>query len=261
MELLRLEGVSLHFPASGREILKDLSWTVRRGERWVLFGRNGAGKSKLLEMAAGYIHPSRGSLRRFGEERGDVRDIRRRIGFTGSPLRNAFPRHSSVLDVVLSGHDASIGLYRDFGPDETGEARRLLDAAGMAHLERSRFGTLSDGEKQRALMLRAAVRAPDLLVLDEPAGGLDLAAREDLLETLEQLSGLGDAAVIYVTHQVQEITPLFTGLFVLHEGRCLYSGPVHRGLTGETLSRVFGRPVRVERRNGRYDAYVDGTGP
>ncbi|MBN1532904.1 MAG: ATP-binding cassette domain-containing protein [Spirochaetes bacterium] len=259
MEVLRLEGVSLHFPAYGRDILKEVSWTVRRGERWVLFGRNGAGKSKLLEMAAGYIHPSGGTVARFGEERGDVRDTRRRIGYTSCSLRTAFPRHSGVMDVVLSGYDASIGVYRDFGPEERGEARRLLDAAGMAHLARSLFGTLSDGEKQRVLMLRAAVREPDVLVLDEPAEGLDMAAREDLLETMERLWEINGAAVIYVTHQVQEITGLFTMLLVLHRGECLYRGPVDGGLTGDMLSRIFERPVRVERRQGRYYAYIDGT--
>ncbi len=260
MDVLRMTGVSLRFPSTGREILKDISWTVGAGEKWVLFGRNGAGKSKLLEVITGYQSPSSGTVIRYGRERGDVRDARKRIGYTGSALRNMFPRRDTSLEVVLSGLDGSIGLYRSFSGAEIGEVRRLMRDAAMERLESAPFCTLSDGEKQRVLMLRAAFPAPDLLVLDEPAEGLDFGAREDLLETLEKLTAARPAALIYVTHHVEEITPLFSMLFMLHEGAAAVSGRIEEVLTEKTLTRVFGRTVRLRRAEGRYHAYRSETG-
>jgi len=189
-------------------------------------------------------------------DRCDMRDLRRHIGYAGTALREAFPPRETVIDVVISGIDATIGLYREPEPEEKEEARRLVHAVGMEHLEGVRFGTLSDGEKQRILMLRAAICGPDILVLDEPARGLDLAAREEVMRAVAELSEMRNAAVIHVTHHVEEITPLFTMLFILHGGRRLYSGDLQAGLTAANLTRVFGRTVELERRHGRYYACI-----
>ena len=241
-------------PAIRARILDSVSWHIGRGEKWVLFGPNGSGKTKLLEIIAGYIFPSGGAVTRFGLRQGesDIRDLRRSIGYVSTPLRERFPAGETVADVILSGARASVGLYDEPSPDEVARAGRLLESAGLAGSGTRRFGTMSDGERQKVLMLRAIMPGPDVLILDEPAMGLDLPAREGLLSTLSSLCNGKSASVVYVTHYTDEITPFFEKIFMLKKGRTFFCGSVAEGLTGERLSGIFGTPVAVVRRNDRY---------
>lgn len=254
--MIRLDDISLFYPGHPVKILDSISWRIGRGEKWVLFGPNGSGKTKLLEIIAGYIYPSGGEVTRFGMRQGesDIRDLRLRIGYVSTPMRERFPAGETVTDVILSGPRASVGLYDEPSPDEVARAGRLLESAGLADKGPRRFGTLSDGERQKILMLRAIMPEPDLLLLDEPAMGLDLPAREGLLSTLASLCEGKSTSVVYVTHYTDEITPLFDKVFMIQRGRAFYSGSMADGLTGGNLSGIFGTPVAVIRRNGRYFA-------
>ena len=249
-----LEHVSLDIYGSSRRILHDINWHINRGESWILFGRNGSGKTKLLEIITGYLFPTDGSVTRFGcgQAGSDIREIRKRIGYMSSILREKFDRNEKVMDTVLSGIYASIGLYRKPSADEISRAHCLLESANLAGREKDVIGHLSDGERQRVFMIRALINDPDMLILDEPATGLDICAREDFLESLNSLMEGRKHSVIYVTHHVEEITPLFSKIFVLDEGKCFFSGTVDDAITGNVFSNLFKRNIEVFRMGKRF---------
>jgi iron complex transport system ATP-binding protein len=252
MPWIRLKDVSL--VRKERHILRNVTWEIGVKENWVLFGRNGSGKTMLLEVITGYLHPSSGEVIRFGLPHGeyDLRELRRRIGYVSTPLKTMFSPHERLVEVVLSGLYASVGLYTRPQKREEERAAALLGTIGMGERLSDAFGPLSDGEKQKVLMLRALISDPELLILDEPAEGLDIPSREDLLHTLETLTVNGRHSIIYVTHHTEEITPLFTHIMILDGGSSFFAGPVRDGLKKETLRRVMGRPLDVLEINNRF---------
>jgi iron complex transport system ATP-binding protein len=255
--VIHLENISLFYPGFSKKILNDISWDIGSNEKWVLFGPNGSGKTKLLEIIAGYIFPSDGAVSRFGQDRGsDIRDVRKRIGYVSTPLKDRFYKYERILDVVVSGSYATVGLYEDSDPAHLDRARKLLESTGLADKAALAFGILSDGEKQKVLMLRAIMADPDLLILDEPAMGLDLSAREDLLSSLETLCAGKNMSIIYVTHYPEEITPFFKKIYMLKNGRCWFCGGIEQGITDKILSGVFDRNLHVVRKNGRFYAMI-----
>lgn len=239
------------FPPGGKKILSDISWNIEEQSRWVLFGRNGSGKTKLLEIVSGYRFPSEGTVSRFDNEFSDIREARRFFGFIGSYLKERIPLKDTVLDVVMSGIHATIGVYHS---DDTLQARALsvLNETDMSGTGDRVFSTLSDGEKQKVLMARALVNSPRCLILDEPASALDLVAREDLLATLEKVSSRRKMALIYVTHHTDEILPFFENMYVVKEGLLWYEGPVESMMNEKSLSEFYGYPVTVLKRGNRY---------
>jgi iron complex transport system ATP-binding protein len=256
--MIELINISLDIYPPGKKILHEISWHIGTGEKWVLFGRNGSGKTKLLEIVTGYNFPSSGEVLRFGKSAlgHDIREIRKGIGYISTLLRNKFSPSETILDTVLSGLYASIGMYVTPGRKETERAMELLDTVTMADRAHDRFGTLSDGEKQKVLMLRAFINEPGLLIFDEPATHLDLPAREDLLGAIEKLCRMKPVSMIYVTHHTEEIAPLFDNIFILGDGRCLYRGPVREGLSEDILAEVFGRDIMVMEFNGRFYSMI-----
>jgi iron complex transport system ATP-binding protein len=259
--MVSLKNVSLYYPAETRMVLQDISWIIGRGEAWVLFGRNGSGKTRLLDIATGYLSPSRGSVVRFGcgPAGVDLREQRKKIGLVNSQIRELFPRNERTIDVVVSGMFASTGIYDVVDDHAYGKARQLLAEIGMEDRDKGLFRVLSDGEKQKVLMLRALINDPALLILDEPCMGLDIASREDLLSAVDGLIRTRDVAVIHVTHHVEEITQQFGNIFILDGGRCLYQGPLAGGLNDETMSRVFRKKIVLSSMGGRFHASVNRT--
>ncbi len=252
--MIKLENVSLYFIDKKEYILKEITWHIKEGENWVLFGRNGSGKSKLLEIIAGYRSVSRGTVIRFnkGQTGTDIREMRKRIGYISTSLKDQVSPHEKIIDILLSGVYASIGLYED--PDSTNreKALRLIDIIGLGQRQLEPFNHFSDGEKQKVLLARAIIRDPDILILDEPSMALDLGAREEVLGTIKRLQEHKGCSVIYVTHHTEEISPLFTKLFILHNARCLYKGDVPGGINNEMMSEIFQQKAMVVQMNGRY---------
>jgi iron complex transport system ATP-binding protein len=223
--------------------LRDIDWRIAPDENWILFGRNGSGKTRLLEIIAGYRFPSSGAISRFGELAGhcDIRELRKRIGYVSTILREKFSPGENILDVVVSGLYASVGLYQEVEPEHYEFARELLASSGLSGREEDAFGILSDGERQKVIMLRAIISRPDLLILDEPTKCLDLVAREEFLATLEGMNSLHRASIIYVTHHVEEIIPLFSRILMLKSGAIYFSGTVKEGISSERLTELFQR--------------------
>ncbi len=244
----------------GRAIVADLDWAVSEGQTWVVLGPNGAGKTTVLQIAATLLHPSSGTAEILDERLGavDVFDLRPRIGLASSALAARVPDDERVRNVVLTSAWAVLGRWRE-SYDAVDEARAadLLGAWGLGTLADARFGTLSEGERKRALIARALMADPELLLLDEPAAGLDIAGREDLLRRLDDLLDMPAApTVVMVTHHVEEIPARATHLLALREGRAVAQGPIEQTLTGDTVSAAFGLPVTVARHGRRWSAHV-----
>lgn len=251
--MIKLENISLDIYGSRRRILNDINWHIEDGDCWILFGRNGSGKTKLLEIITGYLFPSEGEVARFGYGHfgSDIRELRKRIGYISSVVREMFGSGEKVIDAVVSGLYASIGLYRKPASADIDKAAHLIQTAGLGGREYDIISHLSDGEKQKILMLRALINDPDLLILDEPATGLDIVAREEFLESLEVITKERRHSVIYVTHHVEEITPLFDKIFIIDKGECFFKGDIEEALDKNILTSLFGRGVEVFRRGER----------
>jgi iron complex transport system ATP-binding protein len=253
-----LELADVTVVRSGQRLLDAISWRVEEDERWVVLGPNGAGKTTLLSVAAAQVHPTSGYAEVLGEMLGtvDVFELRPRIGLASAVLADRIPRDERVADLVLTAAYAVVGRWReDYQHYDEQQAQALLARMGVDHLADRTFGTLSEGERKRAQIARALMTDPELLLLDEPAAGLDLGAREALVATLDDLAGDPSApAMVLVTHHVEEIPAAMTHALLLRSGRVVAAGPVEQTLTAASLSDCFGLPLQVERRNGRWAA-------
>ena len=244
-------------------ILADVDWTVREGERWVVLGPNGAGKTTLLQIASGTIFPTRGRVELLGERFGatDLSELRTRIGLSSAPLAERVPGREKALDVVVTAAYGVVGRFRErYDEGDVERAQALLRRVGLGAFADRRFGTLSEGERKRVLLARALMTDPELMLLDEPAAGLDLGAREALLRLLTRLAHdvTGPPSVL-VTHHVEEVPIGTTHALLLARGRSMAAGTVREVLTGPLLTRAFGLPLEVEERGGRYAARAAGA--
>ncbi len=256
--IVSLEGITLR--REGSVILDDVSWTIHRHGHWALLGANGSGKTTLLRVLTGYEWPSSGRVTVLGRAYGecDLRAMRKTIGWVSNSLARHIPAGDGGLDVVLSGIDATFGIYRTFSVDELLAARNALQRMRASHLENRRFGVYSQGEIQRVLIARALVSEPPLLVLDEPCAGLDPAARFEFLEDLAALARMSSSpALVFVTHHVDEIGPWVDGVHVMRGGRSLAQGAPKDVLTSAVLSKAFGRPCEVTFAENRYELRLD----
>ncbi|HET6698749.1 MAG TPA: ABC transporter ATP-binding protein [Nocardioidaceae bacterium] len=239
-------------------LLQGIDWTVEEDERWVILGPNGAGKTTLLQVASAQLHPTEGVAGILGEVLGtvDVFELRPRIGLTSAALAERIPRDERVRDVVVSASYAVIGRWREHYDDlDHARAVDLLTEVGAGHLADRTFGTLSEGERKRVQIARALMSDPELLLLDEPAAGLDLGGREDLVSTLSVLAmdELSPATVL-VSHHVEEIPPGFTHALLLRQGGVVAAGPLEQVLTEEIVSATFGMPLQLQHEDGRWSA-------
>jgi iron complex transport system ATP-binding protein len=240
----------------GRWILDGIDWTIRTGERWAIVGPNGSGKTTLLRVAASYLWPSRGTVDVLGARIGtvDARELRRRIGFVSAALAAEIDGGLAAADVVLSARHAALApWWAAYTADDESRAASALDRLGLGGLERRTFGTLSSGERQRVLIARTLMTDPELVLLDEPAAGLDLGAREALVARIGTLAGDSSlGAIALVTHHIEEIPAGFSHALVLADGRLIAAGPIDSALSGPVLSRAYGLDLRVESDDGRF---------
>ncbi|HSS67095.1 MAG TPA: ABC transporter ATP-binding protein [Nocardioidaceae bacterium] len=239
-------------------LLAGVTWQVDDDERWVVLGPNGAGKTTLLQVVSTQIYPTDGMVAVLGELIGtvDVFELRPRIGLTSTSLADRIPRSERVTDVVVTASYAVVGRWREEYDDlDHARAEDLLGEMGVLHLRDRTFGTLSEGERKRVQIARSLMTDPELLLLDEPAAGLDLGGREDLVSTLSVLANdPRSPAIILVSHHVEEIPPGFTHVILLRGGAVVAAGPIEQTLTEETLSETFGLPLELEARDGRFAA-------
>ncbi len=251
--VIDLHGVTVR--RGGRAILGPLDWAVGRGERWVVIGPNGSGKTTLLSIAGLTLWPTTGTVDVLGARYGriDSREVRRRIGAAGTAVESILRDDLTPVVLVMTARHAATEpwwhVYTDLDRDR---ASGLLDGLGLGAVKDHAYGTLSAGERRRVSIARALMPDPDLLLLDEPAANLDLGARETLIRDLASLAATPrPAAIVLVTHHVEEIPPGFDHALVLADGAAVAAGPLDAVLGGGALGRAYGLPIVVERRDGR----------
>jgi iron complex transport system ATP-binding protein len=263
-----VEVVGASVRIGGRTILGPLDLVIRRGERWALLGPNGSGKTTLLSLAGARRQPSSGSVRVLGATlgRSDIRALHGRIGHSSHALADLMPAGLAAETVVLTGKRSTLSpWFEDFDDDDRHRAFALLEELGCAHLAGRAFSTGSQGERQRVLLARALFTSPELLILDEPASGLDLPAREALVAALERAaqpsrpSGRSGTSAIVATHHLEEIAPSTTHAALLRSGEIVAAGPIETVLTPEHMERTFGIAVDVGRRGWRWWAAASAT--
>jgi iron complex transport system ATP-binding protein len=242
----------------GTDLLRGVSWRVELDERWVVIGPNGAGKTTLLSLAAARLFPTHGNVHVLGERIGrvDVGELRTRIGLTTVGLHDRIPPDETVHNVVLTASWGVIGRFREaYDVTDASRASRLLAQLGVARLAARSYATLSEGERKRVQIARALMTDPELLLLDEPAAGLDLGGREVLLRHLAELAADPDAPVlVLVTHHVEEIPYGFSHALLLSTGAVVAQGLIADTITDENLSLTFGMSLKVGYDDGRFTA-------
>lgn len=253
-----LELRNLSYVANGRKILDSIDWLVQAGEHWAILGPNGSGKTTLLKIASGYLWPNGGGeVYRKGKALTHLPELRKSIGWVTASLVSEIPAQEKVLNTVVSGKFAQIGylggLWGQASAHNFAQARRYLGELGCTHLRAREFGTLSQGEQQKVLIARARMTKPYLIILDEPCAGMDPGARENFLASLRKLGARKKIpALIYVTHHIEEILPLFRHTLVLRDGKVLHAGPTRLVLTRDVLNQLYGVSLTIWQRKGRY---------
>ncbi len=255
---LLIDFAKVTLQRGGRTLVGPVTWSVELDERWVVIGPNGAGKTSLLRIAAAMEHPSSGTAYVLGERLGrvDMAELRARVGLSSSALSQRVPDDEVVRDLVVSAGYAVLGRWRErYDEMDYNQALDMLESVGAEHLAERVYGTLSEGERKRVLLARSLMTAPELLLRDEPAAGLDLGGREELVARLGDLAADPDSpAMVLVTHHVEEIPPGFSHCLILSEGNVLDSGLLTDVLTAENLSKAFGQSIALDVTDGRYFA-------
>lgn len=258
-ETLAIDLGEVRVERGDRLILRDVNWQVARGESWAVLGPNGAGKSTLIRVVTGYLWPTTGTVSVLGARLGEVNlhELRRRIGLINPSGVYEVERRRTAREVVLTGFFGTLGLFDEPTAAERTHAEELLEELGLGQIAHERYGVLSSGEQMRVLLARALARRPELLVLDEPTAGLDIRGRESVLATVERLARGKDApTVVMVTHRPEELPPVVAHVLLLAEGTVAACGPASQVLRDRTLSRAYGCPVQVARRDGRWSLHV-----
>lgn len=237
----------IHFIRGERHILNDVNVHINPGEHWVLLGRNGSGKTTLLEMMNGYEFPSRGTVDVLGNRYGqcDVREVRKRIGYISQSLMEKLNLSDPVIEVVSTGEYAYLRFYQEIPQEVLDRAMAMLERVRILHLAHQTLGSLSQGERKKVMLARALMMKPSLLVLDEPAAGLDLYERERFLKDVNELSKQ-DITVVYVTHHIEEIIPLITHVAIIEQGELIAAGPKKEVLTPENIRKAFDVDIALE---------------
>lgn len=253
-----LEMASVSVQRGSKTLLDNIDWQVAEGERWVILGPNGAGKTTLLQIAGARLHPTKGVAGVLEEVMGavDVFELRPRIGLASASLTSQIPGHETVLNVIVTAAYGVTGRWREkYETMDESRARQLAAGWGVAGLLNRTFASLSEGERKRVQIARALMTDPELLLLDEPAAGLDLGGREDLLQRLSSLAGDDEApAIVLVTHHLEEVPAGFTHAMLLREGGVVAAGPLDEVLTSHNLSETFGLPLQIHKDDGRFTA-------
>lgn len=245
------------------EILKKVTWLVSPDQRWVIMGPNGAGKTTLMQICAGYLHPTSGAADILGYQLGEanVRELRTLIGISSAAIAALLPPDETVFNSVLTAAHGVTGRWRErYDQIDLDRTAKLLSDWNLTHLAQREIGTLSEGERKRVQIARALMCDPELLILDEPAAGLDVAGREDLVARLSELASDPSApALVLVTHHVEEIPPNFTHAMLLSSGSISALGPIADVVQSDPMSQAFETPLIVEFSEDRW--YARGRTP
>lgn len=245
MAIIKAEGLA-HKQGS-KFLLRDIDWTVEKGENWIVFGANGCGKTTLLSTVIGYRGYSRGRIELFDQELTleNSEELRRRVGFVSTSYFDRLFFDESPLDIVVSARFGGLGRREQMTDAHVKRARDLLRAVGVASKGDYPYSMLSQGQRQRVLLARGLMVEPELLVLDEPLTGLDIMARDYFLNTLREIVDTTDVTVIYVTHHAEEILPFYTKALLMKDGKVYRQGDLEDVFAADVLKDYFGHPAQA----------------
>ncbi|EAD7214152.1 ABC transporter ATP-binding protein [Listeria monocytogenes] len=241
---------NVYFKRDNKTILSDINWVVKEKENWAILGLNGSGKTTLLQLLNGYLWPSSGKLQVLGQVFGQTSlpELRKSIGWVSNALDHQLKDYELSEQIVLSGKFASIGIYAKVTADEMALAKKLLIYCGGISLIGKPYKILSQGERQIVLIARALMANPKLLILDEPCNGLDLFAKERLLERIKKIAELPESpTMLFVTHHTEEILPCFDNIILLRDGEITHHGKTENLLSEEVLQDFYQKPVELLR--------------
>lgn len=238
---------NIHFIRGERNILDNVSLHIRQGENWVVLGKNGSGKTTVLELITGYQFPTSGKVRVLGQPYGevDLRLVRHKIGYISQSLMEKLTMRDPVWEVVATGEYGFLRFYQDIPEEVKRKAIEQLERVRLPHLADQPLGTLSQGERKKIMLARALMTEPSVLILDEPCSGLDLYERELLLQDIQEL-GQSGLTLVYVTHHVEEIVPVFTHVALMDKGQIVAQGEKKQVLTAQLLRDAYQVPVHME---------------
>lgn len=248
---------SLELRRDGMPVLGPLDWTIRSGERWIVMGPNGCGKSTLAQALQGRLHPWDGQLCILGIDIGNapLHPLWSRVGFAGDTLERLVDTGTTLLDYVATSAVGTVGVrFTRPGRKLRERAHRELAAWGIDELADRTFQRISLGQRRMAHIARALAADPDLLILDEPFAGLDPVARHELLRRVERWS-LSNPALpfVLVTHHVEEIPSTATHALLLgRNGQVVAAGELRDVLRSAPLGAAFGHPLRIGGAPGRW---------
>lgn len=253
-----IEVKNLYCVHGNRYTLTNINWEVNRGENWLIFGLNGSGKTTLLSILAGFTEGSSGTVKVFGQEydKENTLELRKKIGWVSSSFFDRYYHNETALNIVLSGLFGTLGVSGIVSDVDMKKALNLMEELHLKRKENRIFSTMSKGERQSVMIARALISNPEILVLDEPGNGLDVLAREYMLETVTKLSKERNISVLYVTHYVEEILPIFENAMMLKDGRIDIVGKTSEIFTTEHLSEYFSHDIKILRQNDRYVAQL-----
>lgn len=251
-----IEVKNLYCIHGNRYTLTNINWEVKRGENWLVFGLNGSGKTTLLSILAGFTEGSSGIVKVFGQEydKDNTLELRKRIGWVSSSFFDRYYHNETALNIVLSGLFGTLGVSNIVSDADRKKALQIMEELHLKKKEDCVFATMSKGERQSVMIARALISNPEILILDEPGNGLDVLARERMLETVTRLAQERNITVLYVTHYVEEILPIFENALMLKEGRIDVMGKTKDIITTEHLSEYFSHDIEILRKEDRYVA-------
>jgi len=251
-----IEVKDLYCVHGNRYTLTNINWEVKRGENWLVFGLNGSGKTTLLSIIAGFTEGSSGVVKVFGQEydKDNTLELRKKIGWVSSSFFDKYYHNETAINIVLSGLFGTLGVSDLVSDADMRKTLNLMEELNLKKKENRVFSTMSKGERQNVMIARALISNPEILVLDEPGNGLDVLAREYMLETVTKLAKERNITVLYVTHYVEEILPIFENAMMLKEGRIDIMGKTKEIFTTEHLSEYFSHDITISQQADRYVA-------
>ncbi|MFT5470454.1 MAG: iron complex transport system ATP-binding protein [Verrucomicrobiales bacterium] len=253
-EILKVENVKVR--RGDTMVLDGVDWSIQQGEQWVILGANGSGKTSLLNTLSGFLQPTEGDVTVFGEVFGetDWKELRNVIGIVNHTVADWIENRETALEIVISGIHAQINYWGHITADDEKTAQKILRQYRLSYAADRTWEQLSQGERQRALICRALLARYRLLILDEPCAGLDPVARAAFLKVVEKLAARkrGAPSLILVTHHVEEITPSFSHVLLMKNGKAFAAGPKDEVLTSAKLSEAFGADLRLRTRDSVY---------